>query len=182
MEQRILKTCLWSITAPTLYQWTLWLLSQWDAYCVFLESPYPVFTTPSGSSYALYRKSMQLVDLMVIDLDHFRFPLKRLAAGAILTVLSEVQDFQDRFQSDFEVFLGKTIEVSEVEAEWQYAARFLELPVCMDPPRARVASKAHYMDYLSIQTYAKGGCSFIKKKLQLAKYKEVTSSLSCVTV
>ena len=163
-ERELLLTSHWQVSDPTLYHWITWLMTQWDDFVSTLGADYPSFLVQSEAGYVQYRKVMQLVDVTVLDFLHFAYDSSLLAAACLLLSLNISSE---EAVSDFEQFLCETLHITDlgsVAVTVQYVSQFNALPLCTQPPKACLKAKAHYHDYLSVQTHVHNASAFIKRK------------------
>jgi hypothetical protein len=172
-ERDLLLTCHWQVTAPTLYHWFTWLMTQWDEFTNTLCADYPLFCEKTEAGYSRYRKAMQLADVVLLDYWHFAYEGSLLAAACLFLALGVSTESA---VMDFERFISEALHQSDlalVTTTVQYVRQFSVLPLCTSPPKACLKAKSHYHDYLSIQTYTPTASPFVKQRLH-----RPTSSLS----
>ncbi len=165
-ERELLLSSHWQVTAPTLYHWTTWLMTQWDDHTKTLCADYQQFCEKTEAGYGLYRKCMQLADIVVMDYAHFGHEGRMLAAACLLLALGIATEAA---VADFERFLGEALSMSDfslLAAAVQYVGQFSAIPQSTAPPKACLKAKSHYYDYLSVQTHIQGACTFVKRKTQ----------------
>lgn len=166
MEEALLRTLSWKLLPGTLNMWANWCMGKWD---IFIQSSSYAESNPivksldhlitfkisDENSYHRYREMMQLIDIMVLDIDSFKYNLRGIVASSIYLLLvihfniacreqivtygtstSFFLNLNLSFNEFFENFLRESFDfcLLELMPTIQYVVGFLSLDYDYDTP------------------------------------------------
>lgn len=94
------QTLEWRLIPTTIYTWNNWFMYQWDTYIDFYPSVIdkikkltdkdPIYFKKSNDlSYKLFRKTTQIIDLIVLDHNYYIFNYRLIIASIIFLLIAQ---------------------------------------------------------------------------------------------
>eukprot|EP00347_Sterkiella_histriomuscorum_P010633 403375523 len=211
MEMEISQIMSFQLYPTTLNYWANYYMAKWDIYAQSNplgfrilqdqsdqdddDSPrsypaeLPLFKTDSIEDYRRFRSLIQTVDLLVLDINSYRFNKLQLVASALyfqlglhykvfsrqqiagmpdvstLLIFIEQQghEYVHVMQHFIQCYFG--LQIPEIVTAMQYVGRFFGLDPCQDYPIIIQKQKKPIInqeEFFSFQAHVKGGMDFVK--------------------
>mmetsp|Transcript_9656 Transcript_9656/g.18848 ORF Transcript_9656/g.18848 Transcript_9656/m.18848 type:complete len:465 (+) Transcript_9656:41-1435(+) len=109
VEQIMFKRLSWRMFPATHYNWTTWLMKQWDDYLAYHyahvqpdEARLVIFKHPNQNSYRRFRETLQILDVSLLDPAVKRNTPRETVSGLLYLMLSKFF-----YESNYELFFDK---------------------------------------------------------------------------